>query len=115
MDWTRSSSAPTSFCCWYSCTAAARASAGSDGEEIMDESYLDGGAPGAALSLARDLIARLIPSGNADLLVAGLLAERASPEGSRPRGVASDPPRDSSRDPASYEVQRVRRLLMLGE
>jgi signal transduction histidine kinase len=81
----------------------------------MDESYLDGGAPGAGLSLARDLIARLLPSGNADLLVAGLLAERASPEGTRPRGVASDPPHDSSRDPASREVQRVRRLFTLGE
>lgn len=81
----------------------------------MDESYSGGETSGAARALARDLIARLLPSADADLLVEGLLIERACPDAACARGVTSDSVRDAELDPASREVRRVRRQLALGE
>lgn len=81
----------------------------------MSESYSRGDASAAERALARDLIARLLPSADAELLVVGLLAERASPEGMRPRGVRVDSAGETDPDPAAREVQRVRRQLAVGE
>jgi signal transduction histidine kinase len=83
----------------------------------MGESYSAGGASGAERSLARDLIARLLPSANADLIVTALLAERNSPEGMRPHGVTTSPDsgRDAADDPATRELRRVRRQFALAE
>jgi signal transduction histidine kinase len=83
----------------------------------MGESYSAGGASGAERALARDLIARLLPSADADLLVTALLAERASPEGMRPHGVttAAGEKEEVSPDPATRELRRVRRQLALAD
>ena len=81
----------------------------------MSESYSGGEASAAERALARDLIARLFPSADAEMLVAGLLAERASPDGMRPRGVTDGSTDEADLDPAAREVQRVRRQIALGE
>jgi len=83
----------------------------------MGESYSAGEASGAERALVRDLIARLLPSADADLLVAALLAERASPEGSSPRGetTGASGGREASQDPAARELRRVRRQFALAE
>jgi signal transduction histidine kinase len=85
----------------------------------MRESYSDheaSGAPHAAVSeaaaaqvLARELLAQLLPGANADLLLAGLLAERA------PRDPASPAPAESQLDPPARELRRVRGQIALAE
>jgi signal transduction histidine kinase len=90
----------------------------------MDESYsagTPGGAPDAAapshrrgeppteLTLARELLAQLLPAADAALLVAGLMAERAAPcDPSLPA------PRDSELDAPARELRRVREQLAAG-
>lgn len=81
----------------------------------MRESYSGGEASGAERALARALFARLLPSADADLLIEGLIAERAGSSGACPRGVTSDAVRDAELDPAAREVRRVRRQLAMGE
>jgi signal transduction histidine kinase len=83
----------------------------------MGESYSAGEASGAERALARDLIARLFPSADADLLVTALLAERGSAEDARcregtPGAGGKD---DASPDAATRELRRVRRQLALAE
>lgn len=70
----------------------------------MSESYSDEASSGAERALARDLIERLLPSQDAELLVRALLVERASGETSA----------DDS-DPATRELRRARRKIALGE
>jgi signal transduction histidine kinase len=62
-------------------------------------------------ALARELIARLLPGADAQLLVAALLAERAAP----PRDEPAQGSREPELDPAGRELRRVRRQLALGE
>jgi len=81
----------------------------------MNESYSGGEASGAARALARDLIARLLPSADADLLLEGLLAERAASHAAFSRDVMREGARDAELDPPAREVRRVRRQLALGE
>jgi signal transduction histidine kinase len=86
----------------------------------MRESYSDREAPGApsaavsepsaAHALARELLAQLLPGANADLLLAGLLAERAAP-----RDPASPAPDDAQLDPPARELRRVRAQIALAE
>lgn len=70
----------------------------------MSESYSDDASSGAERALARELIARLLPSLNAELLVRALLAERALGE------AAAD-----DQDPAARELRRARRQVARGE
>jgi signal transduction histidine kinase len=88
----------------------------------MGESYSGGNTPAASvggaaaetraeLALARELLARLLPSANAELLLAGLLAERSAP----PSDLALVAPQDSELDPPARELRRVRMHLSLGE
>jgi signal transduction histidine kinase len=88
----------------------------------MRESYSDhaaSGAPSAAVSesaathaLARELLAQLLPAANADLLLAGLLAERAAAPA---RDPASPAPSESELDPPARELRRVRAQIALAE
>ena len=83
----------------------------------MSESYSGDSASGAELALARELVARLVPSANAELLVAALLAERER-RGQAPATAAStdaSAEAGDARDPAARELLRVRRQLVLGE
>jgi signal transduction histidine kinase len=88
----------------------------------MGESYSGKNASGAAgrgaasetsaeLALARELLARLVPAADVELLLAGLLAERSAP----PRDPALPVPQDSELDPPARELRRVRTHLALGE
>jgi signal transduction histidine kinase len=91
----------------------------------MDESYsagTQGGArtpagpahqraePPAELTLARELLAQLLPGADAALLVAGLMAERSAP----PRSPSLPAPRDSELDAPARELRRVRAQLAAG-
>jgi signal transduction histidine kinase len=88
----------------------------------MGESYSRGITPAASgggaaattraeLALARELLARLVPAADVELLLAGLLAERSAP----PRDPALPAPQDSELDPPARELRRVRTHLLLGE
>jgi signal transduction histidine kinase len=74
-------------------------------------------ADAAARALAVELIARLLPGADAELVVSGLLAERAM----RPdEGPSSDRPVsggevEGQADPAARELRRVRRQIALGD
>jgi signal transduction histidine kinase len=87
----------------------------------MGESYSDRDAPGAprgaavsepspAHALARALLAQLLPAADADLLLAGLLAE-----GATPRDPALPPLADAALDPPARELRRVRAQIELAE
>ncbi len=89
----------------------------------MGESYSDRDAPGegapngAAVSepspghaFARALLAQLLPGADADLLLAGLLAELASPHAS-----TLPPLPDAELDAPSRELRRVRAQIALAE
>jgi signal transduction histidine kinase len=87
----------------------------------MGESYLDRdarGAPnGAAVSepspehaLARSLLAQLLPGADADLLLAGLLAEAATP-----RDLVPPPSADAELGAPARELRRVRAQIALAE
>ena len=76
----------------------------------MTEKYTNESAPGSGAAMA-ELLARLLPDADAELLVAGLLAEAN-------RSVAASEPvvlDDSEVDPAERELRRVRRQFALGE
>lgn len=77
----------------------------------MGESYSDGKQAGAADAIA--LIARLIPSANADLLVTALQAEAAAP--SSDAGLSPPPLHDGVPTAPERELRRVRKQLALGE
>lgn len=62
-------------------------------------------------ALARELLARLLPTANPDLLLAGLMAERNALAAAT---VAVDP-RPAQHDAPSRELQRVRTQLALGD
>jgi signal transduction histidine kinase len=82
-------------------------------EECMSESYSDGDARAVAhtRNVTRDMIGRLVPGADADLLLSALEAERAmSPAMSSGNGQA-----DAEEDPSTRELHRVRRLYALGE
>ncbi|MEO8335611.1 MAG: histidine kinase dimerization/phospho-acceptor domain-containing protein [bacterium] len=66
--------------------------------------------PAPSLTLARDLIAQLLPGVDADRLIRGLLAER---EPSAERGEA--PRYDSEGEIAARELTRVRAQFVLGD
>jgi signal transduction histidine kinase len=85
----------------------------------MGESYSDRDVPGApsgaALSepshaLARALLAQLLPGADADLLLAGLLAERAAG-----RDPALPPPPEAELGAPARELRRVRAQIALAE
>ncbi|MFL5605339.1 MAG: hypothetical protein ACJ8AD_02715 [Gemmatimonadaceae bacterium] len=87
----------------------------------MGESYSDRHAAGApfdaavserspAHALARSLLAQLLPGADADLLLAGLLAEAASP-----RDPAVPPVSDAALDAPARELRRVRAQIALAE
>lgn len=87
----------------------------------MNESYSDGdteAARGAAIVpdqppghvLTRELLALLLPTADVDLLLAGLLAERANP-----RDPALPPLPDSALDAPARELRRVRTQIALAE
>jgi signal transduction histidine kinase len=88
----------------------------------MGESYSDREAPaapnGAAVSepspghtLARTLLAQLLPGADADLLLVGLLAEAAAP----PRDPALPPLTEAELDAPARELRRVRAQIALAE
>jgi signal transduction histidine kinase len=88
----------------------------------MRESYSDRDASGAPIgaaeservpphALTRELLAQLLPGVDAELLLAGLLAERAAP--SRDPSLAA--PADSELDPPARELRRVRAQIALAE
>lgn len=80
----------------------------------MAESYTrtnGGGAPAPDVSLAMELLARLLPGADVELLVSALLAERG-----RPLRDASSPTEPNSElSPAERELHRVRTLFRLGD
>ena len=90
----------------------------------MRESYLERDASGAPASgsasareageageaLAGELLAQLLPDANAELLLAGLLAERRAP----PQDPSLPAARDSEVTPAARELRRVRTQVALG-
>lgn len=85
----------------------------------MSESYSDDTASGAEeRALATDLIARLLPTSDAELLVRALLAERARPGEASPldrqTGEATPAGNDDA-EPAARELRRARRQIALGE
>jgi signal transduction histidine kinase len=88
----------------------------------MRESYSDREASGApsgagvsepspAHALARELLAQLVPGVDAELLLAGLLAERAAP----PRDPSLPESAASELDPPARELRRVRAQIALAE
>jgi signal transduction histidine kinase len=88
----------------------------------MSESYSDVDASGAAGrratadstaggALARELLVRLLPTANVELLVTALLAEQGAP----PADPRRETPFDADQDPPAKELRRVRTQLALGE
>jgi signal transduction histidine kinase len=88
----------------------------------MRESYSDRDASGAPTgtvgserisphALTRELLGQLLPGVDAELLLAGLLAERAAP----PRDPSQAAPADSDLDPPARELRRVRAQIALAE
>lgn len=88
----------------------------------MSQSYSEGDASGAAervaasesaacTALARELLERLLPTANVELLMTALLAERTAPPVDPPR----DTPADAELEPPAKELRRVRNQLALGE
>lgn len=71
---------------------------------------IDGGAGARDVSLATELVSRLVPGADATLLVSALLAERDAP----PRDT-SLVPAGPELEPAERELHRVRMQLALGE
>jgi signal transduction histidine kinase len=82
----------------------------------MNEKYSNDAAagPAAGAAQARELLARLLPSADAALLVAGLMAEGAVPAVPAASGGvgAAD---DADPEPPEQELRRVRRQFALGE
>jgi signal transduction histidine kinase len=87
----------------------------------MGESYSDRDAPGApsdaavsepspAHAFARAMLAQLLPGADADLLLAGLLAEAATP-----RDPALPPLADAQLGAPARELRRVRAQIALAE
>jgi signal transduction histidine kinase len=78
----------------------------------MNESYSGSEAPAAvgARDRMRDLIGRLLPGADADLLLSALDAERARSATGSSNAVLAD-----EEDPATRELHRVRRQFALGE
>jgi len=70
----------------------------------MGESYSGDASSGAEHALARELIGRLLPTLDAELVVRALLAERVAGE-----ALAGDP------DPAARALRRARQVIALGE
>ncbi len=70
----------------------------------MGESYSDDASSGAEQALARELIGRLLPTLDAQLIVNALLAERES-------GAVSA----EDEDPATRALRRARQLIAQGE
>lgn len=75
----------------------------------MRENYSDGAASSGGVS-ARELIGQLLPAADPDLLIAALLAERASGA-----SLHASPDDDNEEDNAARELRRVRTLLALGD
>jgi signal transduction histidine kinase len=67
--------------------------------------------PAAGAAQARDLLARLLPSADAALLVAALIAEGSMPSAAGGTAVATD----ADAEPPEAELRRVRRQFALGE
>jgi signal transduction histidine kinase len=65
----------------------------------------------AEITFATELLGRLFPAANVDLLIAALLAERAAP----PRDPSLPEPREADLDPPERELRRARTQLALGE
>jgi signal transduction histidine kinase len=66
--------------------------------------------PAAGAAQARDLLARLLPSADAALLVAALIAE-----GSMPSAGGTAVTHEADAEPPEAELRRVRRQFALGE
>ena len=81
----------------------------------MDESYSTGESPAAGGELARALIARLIPTADAGLLVGALTAELAAARRESSEPAPAGVPRDANPAPGEHELRRVRTQLALGE
>ena len=77
----------------------------------MEESYSNGKTSGASVALARELMARLLPSADAEAIVDALIAERTAATGGRPALSVSD----ANLDPDARELQRVRAQLSRGD
>jgi signal transduction histidine kinase len=83
----------------------------------MSESYLDDEAEGddRDSALARELLARLLPGVDTDLLVTALLAERAAGAVAAARGEMHVNPDARAEDPPMRELRRVRRQFARGD
>jgi signal transduction histidine kinase len=83
----------------------------------MGESYSDDEVEGGDRdsARARELLARLFPSADADLLVAALLAERATAPVAAARGEMHVGADATVEDPPMRELRRVRRQFARGE
>jgi signal transduction histidine kinase len=79
----------------------------------MSESYSgsEASAPVDARTRLHDVIGRLLPGADAELLLSALDAERSQPDVDVSHGEHAD----RSEDPASRELHRVRRQYALGE
>lgn len=67
--------------------------------------------PSPAHALARELLAQLLSGADAELLLAGLLAERVAP----PHDPSLSPPAVAELDPPARELHRVRAQIALAE